>query len=147
MFFVIGMIASDISDFVRIKKTHLDIILLATIVTFLFFMPYPNDISSTSSVFFLIIIVCVNKKADLFGLLSIRGFHRLGVSSYSIYIMHASIIFVIMKLSHKHNLLIGNEIIIFPLCYIITLIASTITYRIIEHNFMNLGRKVSQKIK
>lgn len=142
MFFVIGILASDISELVKLKKTHLDIILLTSIVTLLYFMPYPNDISSFSNVLFLSIMICINKKADLFGFLSIKGFQRLGLSSYSIYVMHGVILYCIIKYSFKHEFLIGNETYIFLLGYAIVLLFSTLTYKFIEDKFIEIGRMV-----
>lgn len=140
MFFVIGMLADDISDKITPTKVHLNIALALSIVTLLYYMPYTNDVSSFSNVLLFIIIFCVYKGADLFGILSIRGFKRLGEASYSIYIMHALILYSAMKVASKYDVLIGNETIIFISCYFIILLASSVTYSYIEKPFIRLGR-------
>lgn len=140
MFFVIGMLADDISDKITISKVQLNILLSLSIGTLLYFMPYTNDVSSFSNILLFIIIFSVYKGADLFGVLSLRGFQRLGEASYSVYIMHALILYSVMKVAKLYDTLIGNENFIFISCYFLILLASSVTYRFIEKPFINLGK-------
>jgi peptidoglycan/LPS O-acetylase OafA/YrhL len=142
MFFVIGMLASDISDRINLKKHQLDIILSSSIALLLIFRPFPNDVSSFANVLYLIIMICINKKADIFGLLKIKGFQRLGAASYSIYIMHAVVLYSLLEFAQKNNFLFGNEKIIYISGYFAVLLVSTLTYKFIEEKFMSIDRSL-----
>lgn len=141
--FMIGMLAIDIAERVKINRFALNIALITSIFSLLYFMPRLQNVSSIANLFMLIIMICVIKNADMFGFLKVKGFQRLGAASYSIYVMHAMMLYIIFKLANKYDILANYPITTMVASYSIILIVSALTYRFVETVFINIGRKVN----
>ncbi|MCD0236501.1 acyltransferase family protein [Enterobacter kobei] len=142
LFFAIGMLASDVAEKINLQQKHFNFIFISSLIALLFCDDRIYRVDSFSNVLLFLIILSVAKGADLFGLLRIRGFRRLGVASYSIYVMHAFVIMCVFKLFNSLGILKNNPITIMLPLSISVLYISLITYHLIEKRFMTLGRGV-----
>jgi peptidoglycan/LPS O-acetylase OafA/YrhL len=92
---------------------------------------------------FFIPVVCGN---DYFGVLSRRVSIYLGEISYSIYLMHGIILFVIFQMSPapwfiEHNLGLAS---LFPLAAVLSVLIPTLTHKYIEIPGIRLGRSCNE---
>lgn len=136
------MLASDVAEKINLQQKHFNFIFISSLIALLFCDDRIYRVDSFSNVLLFLIILSVAKGADLFGLLRIRGFRRLGVASYSIYVMHALVIMCVFKLFNSLGILKNNPITIMLPLSISVLYISLITYHLIEKRFMTLGRGV-----
>lgn len=142
LFFSIGMLASDVSEKISIDKKYFDILFSISFIALLFCKDNIYKVDSITNVILFLIMLSVAKGADLFGLLNIKGFRRLGAASYSIYVMHAVVIMCSFIFLNSIGMLNQNPIaIMIPLSIFIMLI-SILTYFYIEKRFMTLGRSL-----
>lgn len=145
--FFFGMLVSELSNRVSISIRTVNIIFVMVIAIIFCMKPKAYALSSILNPLLAIALFCLSKGATAFGLLKIKGFIRLGHSSYSIYIIHASVIFIIYKLANKFNFLESNSSSIFIsiLSFTMVLLVSTITYALIERPFIRLGKSLNLK--
>ncbi|MEN3758950.1 acyltransferase [Aeromonas veronii] len=145
--FFFGMLISELSSKINTSTLILDILFVVVILIIFTMNPTVYVTSSILNPLLAIAVFCLSKGATIFGLLNIKGFKRLGQASYSIYIMHASVIFIIYKVANKFNLLTENSssICVSILSFTIVLFVSTLTYAIIERPFMRFGKKLKIK--
>lgn len=139
--FFIGMLVVEFKSCVNFNKKTLDILLLLSIVLLFKFRPPYFSVNSYVNVLIFIILFCIVNKADLFGLLRIPAFIYLGQVSYSIYIMHGIVLFVLYKLSFKSELLLDYFLPISYAAYFIIVGISCLTYKYIESYIYNLAKR------
>jgi peptidoglycan/LPS O-acetylase OafA/YrhL len=87
-------------------------------------------------VFFLFVV----KDNSLFGLLATRGAKVLGAMSYSIYLVHCIVLFVVISLANKllpiRSIGIETYMALVAGAAVLTVIACALTYRYVEHPFL-----------
>lgn len=142
LFFAIGMITSDIAEKITFRKKHVDFIFLFSLMALLFCDDKIYRVDSFTNVLLFLIMLSVVKGADLFGLLSIRGFKRLGIASYSIYVMHAVVIMCAFIFFNALGILKQYPVAIMLPLSLSVLYISLVTYNYIEKRFMLYGRGI-----
>jgi peptidoglycan/LPS O-acetylase OafA/YrhL len=93
---------------------------------------------------FFIPVVCGN---DYFGILSRRVSIYLGEISYSIYLMHGIILFVIFQMSPAPSWVIENNLglaSLFPLAAVLSVLIPTLTHKYVEIPGIRLGRSCNE---
>lgn len=140
--FVIGMLAIDISERIVINKLLANTVFILSVVSLFYFLPKLQNVASISNFLMLLIMICVIKRADAFGFLKIKGFQRLGAASYSIYIMHALVLFISFKVAKKFDILNAYPSTVMVLSSMLILLISAFTYKYIEMPFIRYGRKL-----
>jgi peptidoglycan/LPS O-acetylase OafA/YrhL len=87
---------------------------------------------------------------NLFGLLTISASRLLGTISYSIYLMHGIVLFVTLNLIDKVVPIKGMSPWIFWLiigfCGVLIILTSSLTYRFIEHPFLQKKRQFRSEV-
>ena len=83
---------------------------------------------------------CIANGNDLFGLLTCRAARLLGAVSYSIYLMHAIVLFVVLRVVDRFapiaNMAPGNYWAVVAGCGIALVVICSVTYRWVEHPLM-----------
>ncbi|PZD58155.1 acyltransferase family protein, partial [Pantoea ananatis] len=98
----------------------------------IYFMP------AVASTFFFIAL-----GGNLFGLLNIKGFIRLGDASYSIYMLHGVAWFCMNRFIQSHNFHLDQTqyMVLSGTVFLFFLIACSLSYKFVELPFINLGKK------
>ncbi|HHT3526610.1 TPA: acyltransferase family protein [Enterobacter asburiae] len=141
--FVAGMLCYDLLGKIRINKITCEVILLVSIVGI--FIYQPELYSTTMLPWYFCMLFAICKGANLFGVLSFKGFVRLGNVSFSIYVLHSVILYTIFTWMHTSNII--KEPADFKLVYLLcafgmVCVISSLCYALIERPFINLGRKI-----
>jgi peptidoglycan/LPS O-acetylase OafA/YrhL len=140
--FIFGMLVSDLSDKIYFSARTLDILFLSTVALIFIIHPTTLTYSNSMNLLLALSLLCLVKGATVFGLLSFKGFKRLGDASFSIYIMHPLVIFICYKIAFKHQVLNEHILVISCLAYFLVLVVSLLTHQFIEKPFMTLGKKI-----
>ncbi|KAA0537777.1 acyltransferase family protein [Citrobacter portucalensis] len=140
--FVIGMLAGDVADKININKQLLNVIFLLSMLCVFFIDNEYYSIKAYSGFILFLVMFCLIKKTSLWGFLNIKGFERLGASSYSIYILHGFIMFLTIKSSFLFANPTSKVSYTVGLGVVIVMLLSTLSYIFIEVPFMKLGRKI-----
>lgn len=86
--------------------------------------------------------ICIANGNDLFGILTCRAARMLGALSYSIYLMHAIVLFVALRIVNRFvpisTVSPMNYWTIIAACGVILVLICSITYRLVEHPFMKV---------
>lgn len=93
------------------------------------------------SVLFSIVILNLVRLKSLSNALEFKMLNYLGQISYGIYMYHGFIILLVMKFLMKFNYL--NNILLYILSFLFTIIASSLSYKYIEKPFLKLKLKFS----
>lgn len=136
-------------DYAYFRKTWVSIIAaLALCISIL----HPNTMSITHilcmSIFF-VLVVCGN---DLFGLLSLRSSVLLGEISYSIYLLHGLVLYLIFSFFNFVDLSVlslSEAFALMPLIGGLVVVVSVLTFILVEKHGITFGRKykVSQFLR
>jgi peptidoglycan/LPS O-acetylase OafA/YrhL len=147
--FFCGMLCATIKNKINTVRlpTGLDsaTAIICLVSVFLFF---DSAVGTIQVMLLLVFFFIVANGCQLFGLLSLRGSHRLGNISYSLYMIHMIVLFLyynIPQIVHESN---KNEIIFWLLslpCLFLVVIIASILYHFIEKNGIELGKKFSGK--
>jgi peptidoglycan/LPS O-acetylase OafA/YrhL len=90
-----------------------------------------------------VVFFCIAQGNDMFGVLSSRAARLLGMTSYSIYLMHAIVLFVALRIAdHLHGILsmgASGYWAFIALCGVVVVGLSAGTFRYIEHPFLRRG--------
>lgn len=85
---------------------------------------------------------CIANGNDLFGLLTCRAARLLGAVSYSVYLMHAIVLFVVLRLVDRFapisTMTPENYWAVVAACGVALVVMCSVTYRWIEHPLMKL---------
>lgn len=149
IYFCVGGISSYIiyhqKPTLKIKSKLYSTINLFLILVAIF---YPNTLDSyhviVISSFFLLTLA----GNDLFGIFSLRSSMLLGEISYSIYLLHGIVLYLIFT---NINLItfaefgFNNYLLLMPFISIVVVVVSAITFIFIEKPLVDIGRKVSFK--
>lgn len=139
--FILGMLAGDISKKIKIPKKLANIILISSIACVFLFDNQYYSVRAYSNLIIFLSIISLIQMADLWGFLKLRGFERLGSSSYSIYILHGFIMFITISISFGFDDPHGKMYYYITIGFILTTFLSSLSYKFIEIPFINLGRK------
>lgn len=137
--FIIGLAVSEFKQYLLFNINVLNILFLISCICLLIFKPQQIINSYFGLLAFFIVITLVNG-ADFFSLFKLKGFERLGVISYSVYIIHPPVLFVWYYLVKKENIYLKESIFWMYIPIFLSLIISSFTYKFIEIPFINLGR-------
>jgi peptidoglycan/LPS O-acetylase OafA/YrhL len=148
--FAVGGLCKQIKNILArknftINKKYLEVISII-IVAYLFFK-LDNPLSLSSTVVYFFLFLCFSLGADWFGLLTSRGFVKLGDASYSIYILHGIGWFIMNKICFHFELTRYLYIYygIQTLTWLLICIICIITYTYVEKNFNKLGAQLANK--
>lgn len=148
--FAVGGLCKQIKNILArknltINKKYLEVISII-IVAYLFFK-LDNPLSLSSTVVYFFLFLCFSLGADWFGLLTSRGFVKLGDASYSIYILHGIGWFIMNKICFHFGLTRYLYIYygIQTLTWLLICIICIITYTYVEKNFNKLGAQLANK--
>ncbi|MDP1068749.1 acyltransferase family protein, partial [Klebsiella pneumoniae] len=93
-----------------------------------------------SAVLLFICFFCITNGNDLFGLLRLKSSRFLGIISYSLYLLHCTILFIVLRAVNKlapiEKMPPEYYWAVVAFCAAVTLMVSSITYRLIEHPWM-----------
>jgi peptidoglycan/LPS O-acetylase OafA/YrhL len=152
IYFFLGGGAYFITDRLRSfteNKDKLISILILGLTLFLLFYPYTLDIIHVTIIFILFLLIVSGN--NLFGLLSLRSSIVLGEISYSIYLLHGIVLYIIFSMFKPisfSDYSIYEYLLFMPLLSVLVVIFSAITYLAIEKPFIDIGRKFNlNKIK
>lgn len=144
-FFSAGAIGKHMSKSIKIKKSFCDIgALTSLILTFLI-------VDTSYNTYFIPFIVCfflfIVAGSDMFGVLKVRGFIRLGDASYSIYLLHGIAWFCMNKyLALKGIYLSTYEYMaLSTIVFFLLMFLCSATYLLIESPFIRIGSRNRQK--
>lgn len=121
---------------------------LALIVLIIITMLYTNAYSILQMCLVLTIFVMIRNGVDMFGFLNFNGMKKLGDISYSIYLTHGFIIYLMFTYLHIYDFKNGfyHYIIFYPFVLFIVILTSLTTYKFIEFPCFNRSHK-KQKTK
>lgn len=144
MFFV-GMLVSDISDRLDLPVRVCDFLIACSVAMIFIFEPAAYNANNYMNFLLGVVLFGLSKNATIFGFLTIKGFKRLGDASYSIYVMHASVIFIVLKLANKINPLQDGEYSIYAsyVSFAFVFLVSVITFHFIERPMIRFGKKLT----
>lgn len=106
------------------------------------FAGFERGYGFTQSVLLVCFFICVAKGNDLAGLLSSRAARFLGAISYSVYLVHGIVLFVILRAVNRHVPIAAmtpeGYWLLVALCGAVLVGICALTYRIVEHPCMKL---------
>lgn len=143
-YFLAGALAAVLNEKYKVRSTinwnspPITLTLVATIA-YLAFMA-PHIYTPASAVLLFICFFCITNGNDLFGLLSLKSSRFLGIISYSLYLLHCTILFIVLRAVNKlapiEKMPPEYYWAVVAFCAAVTLMVSSITYRLIEHPWM-----------
>jgi peptidoglycan/LPS O-acetylase OafA/YrhL len=142
--FLFGAVAALlIAEYVRIPAQEWNsrfISLFVVAVIVISFSMFENGYGLWQAALLCCAFVCIAGGNRLFGLLTCRAARLLGMISYSLYLMHAIVLFVTLKLVNKIAPISGmapeNYWAIVAGCGIVLVAICAVSYRLIEHPLM-----------
>ena len=145
--FLFGMLASLIVNnyLVPLKTSIFNSPIISTFIFLLFFVAVFKIQFEYSSLIFQsllgLIFIFIANNNSIFGVLKSRIFIALGKLSYSIYLLHGLVLFLINGVFMKN----GNYLLNSILSILLTLVFSVFTYYFIERIGINFGHKITSK--
>ena len=110
---------------------------------------YYASLAESIFAFFLLGQITYNEKLDVFKFLENQLFKFLGKISYSLYLVHFSVLYVLARLSFQHfspALLLNNYLVTHVILFVVSLVlataVSTLMYHFIEMPSHSLSRKI-----
>jgi len=140
--FACGILAKELSDRLSITISTANYLLIGALLAICLLKPGINSVKLPPLT--LLIMLSIAKGADLFGLLKMKGFVRLGECSYSIYLLQGIILFpsFIALNNYLHK---GNDIqtmMIISIMFFCLTAFSIFTFLLIEKPFIKIGKKI-----
>tara|TARA_R110001599_G_scaffold79463_3_gene215303 strand:+ start:7391 stop:8578 length:1188 start_codon:yes stop_codon:yes gene_type:complete len=147
IYFCIGggayFIAERLKSATRNREKIVSAINLILMVLVLF---YPRTLDFIHVAIIALLFLLIVSGNDIFGLLSLRSSIVLGEISYSIYLLHGIILYVIFSMFKPisfSDYSISEFILFMPLVAVLVVLISAITYLFIEKTFIRLGKAFS----
>lgn len=146
-FFAVGGLARDLHNKLQIPKKICDYGIVLSII-FMFFIA-----DDSYNIFYLpvlsLLFILITLGGDIFGLLRLKAFVRLGSASYSIYLLHGIAWYGMNKIIQIQQLTLNstNYTLLSTVVMLILLVICTITFHYIEKPFMVFGRHKSKWFK
>lgn len=145
--FAVGALARIVPETIQIPKKLCDsaIVLLLVLIFCITTGRYHIHFLPLFALLFILIAL----GGDIFGLLRLKAFVRLGDASYSIYLLHGIGWFCLNKVITVHNLVLNRThyTLVSTAVMFVLLVICTLAYRYIEKPFMALGRRKSPWLK
>jgi peptidoglycan/LPS O-acetylase OafA/YrhL len=145
IFFAIGATVSQISHKYKESFTKKDNLMSTlSLSLFILLLVYPNAFDSIHILMMSILFFLVAIGNSMFGIFSTRAAIVLGEISYSIYLLHGIILYIIFtELSpiDISDFTIQEFMFFMPILSIVVVVISTITFLTIERPFIQVGRK------
>lgn len=146
VFFFCGMLCSTLKHMQYKLKSNLIlssvIVSLCLISIFIFFH---SILGVPQIIILLFAFYLISNGSDLFGLLRLKGAKRLGNISYSLYLIHLTIIYVFLKIPYilNHSYKSENVFWIFVIpCSLFTIIIASLCYYWIEKEGIAVGKRI-----
>jgi peptidoglycan/LPS O-acetylase OafA/YrhL len=138
--FAVGALARVLSDSVQLSKILCDSVIVLLLV--LIFSITTGRYNINFLPLFALLFILIALGGDIFGLLRLKAFVRLGDASYSIYLLHGIGWFCLNKVIQLTaiNLNKAEYTLLATVVLIGLMLVCTLTYRFIEQPFMRLGR-------
>lgn len=139
--FAIGALARILSETVQISKKFCDIGIVLLLVLIFCITNGNYDINFLP--LFAMLFGLIALGGDIFGLLRLKAFIRLGDASYSIYLLHGIGWFCLNKYIVSHHLILNRTqyTLVSTAVLLILLTICTLTFQYIEKPFIALGRR------
>lgn len=140
-YFAIGALARKLPEKIQIPKYICDIGIILTVVFMLVVADRIYNIVYLPVMALLFIFITMG--GDIFGLLKLKGFVRLGDASYSIYLLHGLSWYGMNKYIAVQNLVLNRTqyTLVSTAVLLILLTICTLTFQYIEKPFIALGRR------
>ena len=143
LLFIGGMLCYELLNRIKLRKITCEVILIISILGIFSFQPELYSTTMLPWYFCMLFSIC--KGANLYGILSFKGFVRLGNASFSIYVLHSVILYTLYTALHtkgyiaipsdfKPHYLFGS--------FAFVCIISSLCYALIERQFINIGKKI-----
>lgn len=129
-------------------KNNDTIISMVNIVLIFLVLFYPHTLSLIHVAIISLLFLLIASGNTMFGFLSLRSSIILGEISYSIYLLHGIILYVIFSVFKPitfSQYTIDEFTLLMPFVGVLVVLVSAITYLLIEKTFINLGRGFSFK--
>ena len=138
----IKLIERALKDFNIITNSVAIMILIITIC-------YTNAYSILQMILVLILFTMIRNGVDFFGALNYRGMKKLGDISYSIYLTHGFVIYLIFTQLNSYDFANGfpHYVMLYPLTLFFVILSSLTTYKFIELPFFNRNHKIKIKFQ
>lgn len=138
-FFAIGALARNVSQSIKIKKIICDVGALSSLT--LVFLVADTSYNTYFIPFIMCFFMFIIAGSDMFGILKVRGFIRLGDASYSIYLLHGMAWFCMNRyLAVKGiNLSEHEYMALSAVVFLMLMLACSMTYKFIESPFIKMG--------
>jgi len=140
--FACGILAKELSERISITIKTANYLLIGALLALCILKPDINSVKLPPLT--LLIMFAISKGADLFGLLRLKGFVRLGECSYSIYLMQGIILFPSF-IALKTNLHKGNDfqtMLIITVLFCCLSLLSMMTFLFVEKPFIRMGKNI-----
>jgi len=140
-FFAIGFLSHELPRHISLSKITCDI---SASLLFIATLLMVND---SYNIYFLPIIgslfILISLGSDFFGLLTIRGFIRLGDASYSIYLLHGIAWYCMNKIAFTYIITITHTsyMLVSSITFLALLLICSATYKFIEMPCINLSKR------
>jgi peptidoglycan/LPS O-acetylase OafA/YrhL len=145
--FAVGALARIVPESIQIPKKLCDSAIVLLLV--LIFSITTGRYNINFLPLFALLFILIALGGDIFGLLRLKAFVRLGDASYSIYLLHGLAWYGMNKYIAVHNLVLNRTqyTLVSTAVMFVLLIICTLTYQYIEKPFMALGRRKSPWLK
>lgn len=138
-YFSAGIMAKELAE--RINLSKIKVNLSFCFIATLFYLSEPVPNTEVFAVYMAAFFILILKGFDLFGVLSSKGFVRLGHLSYSIYLNQGLLLFCTFTFLDR-NIIVKHEQLVLSLMFALLCFASLITYKFVELPFIRIGKKV-----
>lgn len=146
--FAMGAICKKASGYNFNNRSLLNLLSILLLISCFVFSYESDGVKMSQSILYWLFFITICVGANLYGLLNISGFKRLGDASFSIYILHSTVWFVMNKIAINTGAIYNK-----PLYYTISSIAwfsicmiSILSFHFVEKKFISIGRKVSSYV-
>lgn len=143
--FLFGILAALIGEKAWVSKINWmrwPVTIVAVAAMLLLFSNFDVGYGWEQSLLIFICFVCIANGNDILGILTSRAARMLGAASYSIYLMHCILLFVALRIANQlapvKYATAPEYWIVIALCGVAVVLASALTYRLIEHPLMKL---------
>lgn len=141
-FFAIGFLAHELPQHIHLSKRMCDITAIVLLLVIFLIVDNSYNIYYLPIISALFIIISLG--GDFFGILTVRGFIRLGDASYSIYLLHGIAWYCMNMIISTYfvNLTQATYLLISTATFFLLLLICSATYKLIEIPFINFSKRL-----